>query len=166
MILLECNFRYNSNIDLIFREAWCDMQYKFDLEKAEALAGKYAGLGYHCSEAATRTLLEIIHGDAEPTLIKVSTAFMGGIAGTQQHICGAVSGGLIVLGSLFGRVEPAVNDDFLTRLGQALLHNFTRNCGANSVICHELRERRKVPSCAPYVQCAVVETLKVIQNHA
>lgn len=121
--------------------------------------------GYHCSEAATRALLEVLHGTADPLLIKVSTSFMGGIAGTQQHLCGAISGGLIVLGSLYGRSEAGVNDDFLAQLGKELLENFTHHCGANSVICHELRDRRTVESCTPYVQCAVVETLKLIEKY-
>lgn len=136
-----------------------------DFNKANQLAEKYMGMGYHCSEATTRALLEIIHGSADPLLVKASTPFMGGIAGTQQQICGAVSGGLVVLGNLYGRSESDVNDDALTEISKEYLENFTNNCGADSLICYELRERRKVESCAPYVQCAVVETLKVIQKH-
>ena len=139
---------------------------KIDLQEANDLAGEYASMGYHCSEAATRALLEILHGEADPTIMKISTSFMGGISGTQQHICGAVSGGLIVLGSLYGRTEADVNDDLLTQLGQQYLETFTNTCGANSVICHELRERRKVESCVPYVQCAVIEALKLIEQQA
>ena len=140
-------------------------RYDFDLNQAYELAGKYAAMDYHCSESSTRALLETLHGTADPTIMKVSTSFMGGISGTQQHLCGAVSGGLIVLGSLYGRSEPGVNDDILTQIGQEFLNNFSNNCGANSLICHELRERRKVQSCVPYIQCAVIETLKLIQKH-
>ncbi len=140
-------------------------KYDFNLQEADQLAGHYANIGYHCSESSTRALLETLHGSADPTIMKVSTSFMGGISGTEQQICGAVSGSLIVLGSLYGRSEPDVNDDFLTKIGQEFLKNFTNTCGANSLICHELRERRKVQSCVPYVQCAVVETLKLIQKY-
>jgi len=138
---------------------------EFDLQEAQILSKKYYAMGYHCSEAATRTLLEVLHGTADPTIMKVSTSFMGGISGTEQQICGAASGALIVLGSLFGRSESNINDDLLTKIGQEFLKNFTNNCGVNSLICHELRERRKVPSCSPYVQCAVVETLKLVQKY-
>ncbi|MEE4195952.1 MAG: C-GCAxxG-C-C family protein [Anaerolineae bacterium] len=138
---------------------------RFDYEKANQLAGKYMTMGYHCSEAATRALLEVLYGSADPMLIKVSTPFMGGIAGTQQQVCGAISGSLIVLGSLYGRSEADVNDDFLAQIGKELLQNFTNHCGANSIICQELRERRAAPSCTPYVQCAVVETLKLIEKY-
>ncbi len=141
-------------------------KFRIDYEKANQLAKTYMGMGYHCSEAATRALLEVLHGSADPMLIKVSTPFMGGIAGTQQQICGAVSGSLIVLGNLYGRSEADVNDDFLTQLAKEFLENFTHHCGADSVICQELRERRSVPSCTPYVQCAVVETLKLIEKYS
>jgi C_GCAxxG_C_C family probable redox protein len=129
------------------------------------LSTQYFSSGYHCSEAVTRTLLELVHGSADPSLMKVSNAFMGGIAGTQQHICGAVSGGLIVLGSLFGRTQPEEDDALLTRLCLEYLYNFEAKCGADSLLCFELRERRKVPSCAPYVQLAVTEAIAIINQH-
>jgi len=128
-------------------------------------SAQYFSQGYHCSEAVTRTLLELVHGSADPALMRAADAFMGGIAGTQQHICGAVSGGLIVLGSLFGRTQPDEDDALLTRLCQEYLHNFEANCGANSLLCFELRERRKVFSCTPYVQLAVTEAMTIINQH-
>ena len=129
------------------------------------LSAHYFSQGYHCSEAVTRTLLELVHGNADPALMKASDAFMGGIAGTQQHICGAVSGGLIVLGSLFGRTQPDEDDTLLTRLCLEYLHNFETNCGVDSLLCFELSERRKVPSCTPYVQLAVTEAMTIINEH-
>ena len=129
------------------------------------LSSQYFSQGYHCSEAVTRTLLELVHGSADPALMKASNAFMGGIAGTQQHICGAVSGGLIVLGSLFGRTQPDEDDSLLTSLCLEYLHNFEASCGADSLLCFELRERRKVTSCTPYVQLAVSEALAIINQH-
>lgn len=129
------------------------------------LSAQYFSQGYHCSEAVTRTLLELVHGSADPALMKTADAFMGGIAGTQQHICGAVSGGLIVLGSLFGRTLPDEDDSLLTSLCLEYLHNFKTNSGSDSLLCFELRERRKVPSCTPYVQLAVSEALAIINQH-
>lgn len=129
------------------------------------LSAQYFSSGYHCSEAVAYTLLELVHGSADPALMKASNAFMGGIAGTQQHLCGAVSGGLIVLGSLFGRTLPDEDDTLLTRLCQEYLHNFEAKCGADSLLCFELRERRNVPSCTPYVQLAVTEALATIEQH-
>ena len=134
-------------------------------DKGEQLSAQYFSKGYHCSEAVTRTLLELVHGSAEPALMRAADAFMGGIAGTQQHICGAVSGGLIVLGSLFGRTQPEEDDALLTRLCLEYLHNFEANCGVDSLRCFELRERRKVASCAPYVQLAVTEAISIINQH-
>jgi C_GCAxxG_C_C family probable redox protein len=129
------------------------------------LSAQYFSQGYHCSEAVTRTLLELVHGSADPVLMKAADAFMGGIAGTQQHICGAVSGGLIVLGSLFGRTQPDEDDALLIRLCLEYLHNFEANGGADSLLCFELRERRQVPSCTPYVQLAVTEAMTIINLH-
>ena len=129
------------------------------------LSAQYFSSGYHCSEAVARSLLELVHGSADPALMKTADAFMGGIAGTQQQICGAVSGGLIVLGSLFGRTLPDEDDALLTSLCLQYLQNFESNCGADSLLCFKLRERRQVPSCTPYVQLAVSEALAIINQH-
>lgn len=140
-------------------------KFNVDYEKARQLAEKYfVKMKYHCSEASTRAILETLYGSADPILIKVSTSFMGGIAGTSQNICGAVSGGLIVLGSIFGRSEADVNDDLLAKIGKEYLENFTNAFEANSVNCDELRAKRETPSCAPYVEYAVIEALKLIEK--
>jgi C_GCAxxG_C_C family probable redox protein len=65
--------------------------------------------GFNCAEAVSTAIVEW-HGSgpAEYTP-KVATAFGGGIGGTKCETCGALTGGVIALGWLFGRTEPGAD---------------------------------------------------------
>ena len=89
-------------------------KYDFNFKKPTNWLGNIWDMGYHCSESSTRAFWKLSwqcrsHDHESFDFIH------GRNSGTEQQICGAVSGGLIVLGSLYGRSEPDVNDDFLTR---------------------------------------------------
>ena len=60
---------------------------------------------FNCSQAVF-TVFGMEHGLSENDCLKVSCAFGGGM-GRQQHICGAVTGALMVLGMKYGK---AIND--------------------------------------------------------
>ena len=59
--------------------------------------------GLHCAEALSKTVLEAIAGGPHPEVVKASSGFGGGIAGTTTELCGAFTGGVLVLGALLGR---------------------------------------------------------------
>jgi len=42
-------------------------------------------------------------GDLEPQCVKMATGFGGGVGGTHQELCGALAGGVLVIGGLLGR---------------------------------------------------------------
>ncbi len=48
-------------------------------------------------------------------LIRASCPFGGGVC-ERQELCGALSGGIMVLGALWGRTSAGVNDDFVNDL--------------------------------------------------
>ena len=54
--------------------------------------------------------------DWHPQCARLATPFAGGTGGTQQELCGALSGGMMVIGALLGREEAGVNDDEAQRL--------------------------------------------------
>ena len=60
---------------------------------------------FNCSQAVF-TVFGMEHGLSENDCLKVSCAFGGGM-GRQQHICGAVTGALMVLGMKYGK---AINE--------------------------------------------------------
>lgn len=77
------------------------------------------------------------HGLSEDDCLKIATAFGGGM-GRQQHICGAITGALIVLGLGFGKGlnDPEEKKRFTYRLTKEFFDEFKGLNG--SVNCLEL----------------------------
>jgi C_GCAxxG_C_C family probable redox protein len=77
-----------------------------------------------------------VYGNATSNDIpKVATAFGGGVGRTKQDICGALIGGFIALGYLFGRSEPGADWTDAAESAAELRRQFvqahgTTNCGA------------------------------------
>ena len=60
--------------------------------------------GFHCAETIVNTIYELV-GIKSNNESKFATGFCGGIGGCEQEVCGAISGGVIAIGSLYGRTE-------------------------------------------------------------
>ena len=103
--------------------------------KAGEKAFNYHKSGYHCAEAVSKAIIEAYDVDNGNYIPKAATAFGGGVGRTKQEICGALSGGIIALGYLFGRCEPETDWTDASDLAAKLKHQFvqkygTTNCGA------------------------------------
>ena len=77
---------------------------EIDAIKQEAEA-QYMGGGYCCSEAVIVSLRKHLVPDMPEEAIAMGSGFCAGIGGAMCT-CGAVTGGVLVLGCLFGRVIP------------------------------------------------------------
>ncbi len=64
-------------------------------------AVKYFLSGYSCSEAVVKAAID--KGYVPKELLSVATAFSGGMG--VKCLCGAVSGSVLVIGSIFGKNE-------------------------------------------------------------
>lgn len=98
-------------------------------------AFEYHNSGFHCAEAVSKAIIEAYSNGSGKDIPKVATAFGGGVGRTKQEICGALIGGFIALGYLFGRNVP--NNDWTdasemtAELRQRFVHaHGTTNCGA------------------------------------
>lgn len=106
--------------------------------------------GRHCAEAVVQVILENAgHPDPQPALLAAS-AFGGGIAGSTLDLCGAFSGGVIALGSLWGRSQPGVELKQCAQLVRELRRRFLEEFG--SLQCRPLLDAQadseaQVPSC-------------------
>ncbi|MHC6202152.1 C-GCAxxG-C-C family protein [Breznakiellaceae bacterium SP9] len=76
-------------------------------EDAQAL---FAGGGFLCSEAVAAVIQKHIAPQMPDSLIAAASGFPGGV-GRSRCLCGAVSGGVLCLGYLFGRTAPSAPDD-------------------------------------------------------
>ncbi len=71
---------------------------------------------------------EHVLGHLEPQSRRMATPFGGGVAGTRQEMCGALSGGIMVIGGLHGRTDRNEDDqrsyDLAAQYRQAFLDEF------------------------------------------
>ena len=99
------------------------------------LAFEYHKSGFHCAEAVSKAFTEVYGNGTSNDIPKVATAFGGGVGRTKQDICGALLGGFIALGYLFGRSEPGADWTDAAESAAELRRQFvqahgTTNCGA------------------------------------
>jgi C_GCAxxG_C_C family probable redox protein len=98
--------------------------------------GELLDAGYHCSEAMLVGLGSLLYL-LNPQTIKMSTGFAGGIGSTKAEVCEALTGGIMVIGGLYGRMEPKVNDEWCQRLSAEFQRRFQDEFGC--VKCRELK---------------------------
>ncbi len=48
--------------------------------------------------------------DLEPRCVRMATGLAGGVGNAQQEMCGALSGGVMVIGGLLGRTSLSKSD--------------------------------------------------------
>lgn len=76
-----------------------------DLDKVRAKAEEYYRNGdFYCSEAVVKVIVEEFGLDVGSEVIKAASGFPVGIGG-MGCTCGAISGGVIAIGLVFGRCE-------------------------------------------------------------
>lgn len=75
-----------------------EMKHKIDVEARAQQAREFFESGYNCSQAVTMTYADICELPRE-VLERVGLAFGGGL-GRQREVCGTVSGGSMVLGTV------------------------------------------------------------------
>lgn len=62
--------------------------------------------GFHCAEAILKTFVELYSKEPYPDITKYASGFGAGICGSNYEACGALTGGIVALGWLFGRKNP------------------------------------------------------------
>jgi len=92
--------------------------------------------GYNCAQAVGSVFSDDA-GVPEEVILSAATGFGGGM-GRTGGVCGAVSGGIIVIGLLFGSTGPGENEakDLVYDLTRKFVTRFAERCG--SISCTEL----------------------------
>ncbi|MEW6262462.1 MAG: C-GCAxxG-C-C family protein [Thermodesulfobacteriota bacterium] len=66
----------------------------------------YFQSGLHCAEAVVKAVLESFSRAEEAAIVsRAASGFGGGIAGSQEELCGAFTGGVMALSALLGRSQ-------------------------------------------------------------
>jgi C_GCAxxG_C_C family probable redox protein len=92
-------------------------------------AGELMDAGFHCSEAILLAIGEHYLGEVSSQAVRMSSPFAGGVGGSRLDLCGALTGGLMVIGGLTGREDAAVNDDRCQALAAEFRAEFLRSFG-------------------------------------
>jgi len=85
------------------------MEHEELLRQVENIHKKYAE-GLNCSERVFLTLYNLLETDIPAEAVALLSGFGGGVAGTRDNVCGAVSGGVAAIGAVYGRRRPPEGD--------------------------------------------------------
>ena len=69
---------------------------------------------------------------------RMATGFAGGLGSTEEDVCGALSGGVMIIGALFGRAAPDEDDEPAIDLTRQYRERFLQAFGHTR--CNKLRE--------------------------
>lgn len=122
-----------------------------DATRAAGRAEALMRSGLMCSEAVLLAVGEQVGPPFEPALVRLSTGFGGGIGRSREEVCGALSGGVMLIGLLYGRETPGEDHSRCTSLCQGWREAFRQHFGASQ--CRPIYDRFHEPdgsgTCAP-----------------
>ncbi|MBC7261178.1 MAG: C_GCAxxG_C_C family protein, partial [Chloroflexi bacterium] len=103
-------------------------------------------------------------GEISPPMFKMASILSGGVAGTRQELCGALSAGVMVIGALYGRTRPGEDETVARALAARFRERFQTNFGTTQ--CAPIRQRFEVAGkpgfCAPVAEQATALLLEVL----
>lgn len=89
----------------------------------------YMQSGLSCAEATLKAVLEAFNANSNPAIPRVASGFGGGVGGTHDELCGAVSGGVMAMGYLLGRTNGAEDVQQLKDLAATFRQQFIDEYG-------------------------------------
>ena len=102
----------------------------------------------------------------EPQSIRMATPFGGGVGGTHEELCGALAGGVMVIGALYGRTDSSQDDSQAYELAKRYRKAFLAEFGHTQ--CAPIREAFAKPDgshgCDKVVAIAARALLGVLEQ--
>ncbi len=109
---------------------------------------------------------EHVLGDEVRDVVRYVTAFAGGVGCGYQELCGALSGGIAIIGGRFGRTSCDEDEKLAQNLARRFRQSFLDEFGCTQ--CKQVRELLKEPggmgSCAVLVEWAANLLLEMISE--
>ena len=115
-------------------------EYQQIINNAAQLGYKYELSYFGCSQAVVAALIEAF-GIGGPDILRASTVLAGGIARSGKGTCGALNGGLLMVGFLIGRDDLEMREQYLRahETAYSLYRRFEQTLG--SAFCEENQKR-------------------------
>ena len=142
--------------------------------RAEAIHEGYVA-GLNCAERVFLTVHAFVDTEIPSQAVTLLSGLGGGVGGTRDDICGAITGGVAAIGLVHGRPNPPEGDrehiyvvvrDFACRFRTAF--GVTRCCDLVGDLLREgtpeAEERRKA-RCAQYTLKAIHLCLETLAHH-
>jgi len=108
-----------------------------DSERVRTMTMEKMRHGMNCAEAVCATILETRELREEPAAElttartgRAATAFAGGLGRSKEEMCGALAGGVLALGCLYGRDTPGKDYAFVADLAAEFRLRFRALAGA------------------------------------
>ncbi|AZR74681.1 hypothetical protein BBF96_15675 [Anoxybacter fermentans] len=121
------------------------------IQKARKLAAeRYKKGEFLCAEAVLYTINELLEKPFPDEIVKLASGFPAGI-GESGCVCGAISGGVMALGLVFGRTEPGKKCPKIYPAARELHDWFKKNY--KSTCCRVLTRNFKFGSKEHIKQC-------------
>ncbi len=111
-------------------------------ERADVAVQKFTEEGYNCAQSVLYSFCDDLQIDKD-TALKIACGFGGGMA-RKQEVCGAVTGGIMVLGMAHGRGEKGGREIMTENYKEIndLMDKFKKKHG--SYMCRHLLEECKL----------------------
>ena len=81
---------------------------------------------------------EHLWGGVDERVLRMSSGLAGGVGCSHEELCGALSGGALLIGGVYGRTSPEQDDTECNRLVCAYRDRFSNEFGLTR--CADLRE--------------------------
>jgi len=110
---------------------------------------------------------EVLWGEVNEPMVRMSTGLGGGIGGSYEESCGALTAGVMLIGARYGRVRAGEDDAPCYTLAARYRERFVRELGAGR--CSDLRgpdgygSQGKEP-CSVLVSRAATILLEIIEE--
>lgn len=118
---------------------------------------------HHCSETMVIAVGDYYFGKVPEILIRAACPLAGGGGCCYEEMCGLLSGGLMILGALLGRVSVEESDDAVQALAREYRERFRALAGHTQ--CQAIRD--SLPDvdkrCEPIVVGAVRLLLEMLE---
>jgi C_GCAxxG_C_C family probable redox protein len=96
--------------------------------------------GHHCSEAFFIAVGDVLLDSVDEGMVRMTTGLGGGVGGSCQEMCGALSAALLTIGAVHGRVDAGQDDTLCYELCKQYMEAFETTFGSRC--CGELLETR------------------------
>ena len=106
--------------------------------EAEQRALNHSESCLHCAESVASAVTNLFCPEQTEIACRMATGFGGGLAGSRQEACGALTGGVLAIGLLCGRTSPEQGREAAYQISAAYREWFMARFGAT--ICQTLRD--------------------------